>query len=634
MSPLELGRAKFTSPPATGSQQTCTIDFAAQNSTESPEKPSTPSALTLQFASTTENLCRPIGSFQYRSGALCFLSENGQGEPVSTVVTNYPVYVAGVNRGEVKQDSYSIALKHKPPHEDWQTTEIPLRMLFSSSGMAEVLGRGIIVHESDLFKKFLRESIDLLNAEGKADVQFEQFGWKEDETAFLVGKSLYTKSRVREAAGNAEVTKRARDLGIRPGGNLAEWKAAADQLFAVGCEPQGFALLCSFAAPLMRFLSHDEGGAVISITSRASGTGKSTALAAVASVWGQLAGLHFVNIDTKVSKGIVMGVLGNLPIIYDELSNRDPEIVKEFIETFTNGRDKMRGTGEGQIIHTACTWQTLLISGNNKSLVDTVRAAKGSDAMNTRIIEFAVELPDHIKHAKGDGLKEALYRNAGWAGDAYMRALVQPETIAYVKKSLPIIYEQIVTKYGFRSEHRFWARTLAAVAVASVIVKHLGLVSFSPDRIQDWAIRKLTDYKDMDDREAMAGSEMLARFLSSHIANMLIMPCAWKPGGKQVRPLKEPMRSMLIRVNVAENQLFIEQKALRAFMSSEGVSWRDFVLEMKSKGVLTTPHRLVTLSAGTDVPGLPTPCIELSTKHPLMSGMLAEVSKLNREKTA
>src|SRR5579863_6286730 len=50
-----------------------------------------------------------------------------------------------------------------------------------------------------------------------------------------------------------------------PSAKLEAWSETANMLFAAGCEPQAFALLSSFAAPLMVLFPTSEGGAVVSI---------------------------------------------------------------------------------------------------------------------------------------------------------------------------------------------------------------------------------------------------------------------------------------------------------------------------------------------------------------------------------
>lgn len=582
----------------------------------------------LQFAEAEDPRLIKVGGFQYNAGALAYGEDDKSGKPIFTIVTQYPVYVATVNRGELRDDSHSIVLMHKMPHENWREVELPLKLLFGSSGISEIIGKGIIVHHPDLFRKFVRESIDLLHAKGKTMIQYEQFGWKDDESSFLVGRKLYTSTKVVDVDGAPEVAKRARDLGPAARGSVEGWKEAADKLFAQGVEAQGFALLSSFAAPLMRFHAHDEGGAIVSVHSAKSGVGKSTALAAAASVWGRLVGLQMTNTDTKVAKGITLGVLGSLPVIFDELNNRDPETIREFAQIFTTGRDKLRGTGDGQLIHSANSWQTIMITGSNLSLVDTLKSARAGDAMAMRVIEFSVDLPKTIEHGQGDRLKDQLFANAGHAGDAYIRALVQPETLAYVKAALPKIRDEIIKKHRFSSEHRFWVRTLASVSVAAVIVKHLGLISFSPDRIVDWAIDHLTNRNKFSAGELYEGSHMLARFLSANLWGTLVMPGPYERGKRQMPAIKEPTRDLIIRYEIDGGKIYIEERELRSWMNKEGVSWQDLMGELEQKGILVASHRLSTLGAGTHYSHGQTPCLIISAMHPAMSGVLEDVVKV------
>lgn len=570
-------------------------------------------------------------TFEWIDGAL-FHRQGNKKEDVDVKICNNKLCIERMNHSEGRSDSFSIILKHKPPHDEWQSVEMPLKVLFGASGMSEVMGKGIIIHENDLFKKFVRESIDKLNGIGKASVQYEQFGWKDHDTTFLVGQQLYCPDRIVPVAGTPEIIRRTRELGPRTRGSLEKWKEAADTLFAQGVEAQGFALLASFAAPLMRFHSQDEGGAIVSLVSRDSGKGKTTALTAAASVWGQFNALRLTNVDTKVSKGITLGVICNLPVIYDELSNRDPEVVKEFVQIVTNGRDKARGTADGHLVHVDNDWQTILISGSNTSTVETICAAKGSEAMAMRIIEFQVSLPPHIKHQEGDKLKNQLLENAGWAGDAYMRRLVQPETLAWVKMMLPKIREEIAQKQHFTSEHRFWARTLSSIAVASVIIKDLGLVSFSPDRILEWATEELIEQA--RNPRTFSATSLLAEFLANNIDATLIMQHSWRPGKARSMVHKVPIKSLKIRHEIEDGRIIVDEKEFRNWIVKEGASWQHVLVELKDKEVLIDAKRQVTLGADTDLAVGQRTCLILNSMHPLVSGQLKVVQEIAKGKTA
>ena len=578
----------------------------------------------VKFAEAKDTNLKGIGDFDYQAGALVYAMEGKGGQVTLVRVTAYPVFVQSVTRGEARDaDQYSVTLRHRPPHEGWQDVVVPLKTLFGSAGIAEVIGRGIVVHEGDLFRKFVRESIDLFHAGRRTQVQYEQFGWKDDESAFLVGRRLYSPAAVTDVDGSPEVVKRGKDLV--PKGDLAAWTDAADQLFMQGVEPQGFALLCAFAAPLMRFNAHDEGGAIVSLQSAKSGQGKSTALTAAASVWGQKRGLEMTHQDTKVSKGLMLGVMGSLPVIFDELNNRDPESVAEFVQIFTTGRDKQRGGMDGGLVRQGNAWQTILLTGANISLIDTLKAARGRDALSTRVMEFSVDLPKTLAHWNGDVLKDQLAANAGLAGEAYMKSLVQPEILAYVKTALPKLRNDLIRKCGFQSQHRFWVRTLASVSVASVIVKHLGLLSFSPDRIIDWAVGVLTERGRFAAGELYEGSQMLTRFLSAHIASTMVMPRAWKQGERDVPPVKEPVRDLVVRYELDTGRVIIDERELRKWMTTQGVSWEDLLLELERKGLMAARNRPMTLGAGTVYARGQTPCLVINGSNPAMSGLLQTV---------
>lgn len=599
-SPVELGRG---APKATPAQ----IEFAKSFAEEEATLP-------------------VVGSFCHIGGALVFKSEK-DGKDVHLRITQYPVVVEAISRAELNAEQHSIVLKHKPPHEGWQHSIVPLKTLFGSSGVAEVMGRGVVVHNGDLFKQYVRESMDQLNAQGRAQTQYDQFGWKDDETSFLIGQRLYTATDVREVPGGQEVRRRSKGMGAQKGGSMAAWKDSADMLFAPGFEAQGLAVLTSFSAPFMRWQAHAEGGAILSLISRQGGKGKSTALGAAASVWGRLEAMKQTNSDTRVARGIVTGVMGNLPVIRDEYTQRDPEALREEIQIFTEGRDKQRGAADGTLINMGASWQTIMIAGSNTSLVDTLRAAKNGEAMAGRIVEFIVDIPKNAQHWRGDALKDAMDDNAGFAGELFMRSVLQPANMTYLKNCLPQIREDLIKKHGLASDQRFVARWLAGVAVAGLVVRHLGLLDISTDRIIDWAQERLFNEDTASFRgRADEPSHMLARFLSDNLQSTLVMPGPFVPKQKQL-PIKLPTRSLIIRQEVSSGKMFIEVKALRTWMQEQEQTWKDLMDDLKAKGLLINPSRYITLSAGTDMATGQVPCVELNSEHPLLTGVLAEVKK-------
>lgn len=458
-------------------------------------------------------------------------------------------------------------------------------------------------------------------------MRYDQFGWKDDDKTFLYGLDLYTPEGANRVMGNDELQLRCKEDWVGPckGGDLEGWKQAINALFAAGCEPQSVALLASFAAPLMRFQERDEGGAIIHLVTRESGTGKSTALIGAASVWGRREGLGLTNDDTRVSKALTLGALGNLPIVYDEIALRDPDAIRAFVISFTNGRDKMRATRSGEIRHTASTWQTIMISAANTSLVDVLSVQNTPEAPAMRIMEFGLELPDNLKHAFGDKLRKALRANSGYAGKAYLEWLVQPGNLAWAKAMLEDVTDRTWKRTGWRSERRFWVRTIAAIAVAGVIVRQLGLVEFSIERIMAWLLETLGVSEPSERRDWALPA--LTQFLNESVADALVMPGAWAAGQRQ-HPLKVPQRRLAIRYEVQGSRCFIAMSALREWLVGRELSFQAMVKELERIGVVTRRRCQTTLSAGSDIPGGQVWCVEINTSHEALAGA-APVAKDN-----
>jgi hypothetical protein len=494
--------------------------------------------------------------------------------------------------------------------------------VFGHGSGAELADRGANIHEHQHFMRYVRGAIDLFYGANKLSMRYDQFGWKDEDHAFLFGLDLYNGVGVRRVMGNDEIQIRCKEDWVGPckGGDIEGWKQSINALFASGCEPQSVALLASFAAPLMRFQERDEGGAIIHLVTRESGTGKSTALIGAASVWGRREGLGLTNEDTKVSKALTLGALGNLPVVYDEIAIRDPEAIRAFVLNFTNGRDKMRATRGGEIKHTASTWQTILISAANTSLVDVLSAQGSPEAPAMRILEFGLSLPDELKHVQGDRLRKALRNNSGYAGQAFLNWLMVPANLTWTKATLEAVTQQTWTKTGFRSEHRFWVRTIAAIAVAGVIVKKLGLVEFSIERIMNWLFEQLKISPSVE--RADWAMPALAEFLNESIGNALVVPNAFVPG-VAMRAIQEPRYKLAIRYEVATHRIMIAQSALREYLIKKELSYREFVSVLEQAKIITRKKMQSTLSAG--VPGYPGGqvwCVEINAAHEAMAGVL------------
>jgi hypothetical protein len=355
---------------------------------------------------------------------------------------------------------------------------------------------------------------------------------------------------------------------------------------------------------------------------RKSGTGKSTALAGAASVWGKREGLGLTNADSKISKFLTLGALGNLPLVYDEIETKDPKIIRDFVENFTNGRDKMRATRTGSIAHTASTWQTVLISASNASLIDAMATGNDIPALGRRILELPLVIPEALKHAIGDKLQQELTNNRGWAGDAYLTWLVQPENLAWTKKALEQWTAQVWEQTRLGPDYRFWVRLAGAVAVAGTIVSKLGLLEFSPKRIMDWLLGVMKEKgsviaKSMNDDWPV---HTLGDFINTHAQNTLTMPGPHVFGSRNIIPHQKHTRELMIRYEIQGQRWLIATSSLRDWLVKKEISFNELARLLVEMGVCTDRQKLATLAAGTDFPSSRVMCIEIDAAHEKLQG--------------
>lgn len=568
-------------------------------------------------------------------GQLVLPTEDSRGSTTNLVISQYPIYLDGVQTGEVDSSAFSYTFKQYLPSVGWISIVVRARELMGPGGIALLSDKGATIHDGKAFMSYVRAAVDEFHTGDALQTKYDQYGWKEDDTAFLFGSLLYRKDHIQTTSGNREVEQRNQWIKPMTTGSLAKWTEAVNMLFAIGCEAQSVALLAGFAAPLQRFHSTTEGGAILQLVSDGSGTGKSTALAGAASVWGVERGLSLTNIDTKVSKAVTLGVLGNLPVIYDELANRDPDAIKEFVLTFTNGRDRMRGSVDGTIHHTLASWQTILISAANLSIIDLLGTG-GTDAPAFRVLELPVALPKGLRIHKGDALKKTLEANAGWAGDAYLRYILQPEVLAWIKQALAQWTEQLWERTKLGPEHRFRIRALGSLAVASAIVRKMGLVDFQVDRIMEWTIEQVlrqrfdawitTDQHGQPAEINRATSNVLAQFINDHQGELLVVDKPFKPQQTNI-VLHEPRGKVCGRYETEGGRLYIERRAFTNWCLKQEISPRFTMRKLQDMGVVVNPARSATLTAGTRMPGAQVQCIEINGKHPNISGLITEVGK-------
>ncbi len=216
-------------------------------------------------------------------------------------------------------------------------------------------------------------------------------------------------------------------------GTLEDWRGAVAAA-CIGNPILALAVSAALAGPLLARL-HRGGGGFHLVGD--SSTGKSTALAAAASVWG---GAGFVRTWRATGNGLegIAAALNDTALILDEISEADPRELGAVVYAVGNGVGKSRASRTGSA-RPVKRWRVMLLSSGERTLA----AAMQEGGKRTKAGQEArlLDVPCTRRHgifdqlhgaasgrAMADSLRTATARYHGWAGPEFVRHLIDDTT--------------------------------------------------------------------------------------------------------------------------------------------------------------------------------------------------------------
>ena len=539
--------------------------------------------------------------YEFRDdGAVTLVREDRNGVLQRDVICSTPFYLEAVHKAELgKQRSLNFRLWH--PHTGWDSIVIDQGDLHSPAGLIKLSNQGANIHDPKLFKAVTQQMIDIHRNNTKDSTSFDQFGWKYNDRAFLFGPNLYTAGSVVPAIGSREVTDRvAMGVGCAPRGNLRDWRDAAQKLFGVDAIGHTVLFLAGIAAPFMHVLKIKEGGGIVHGANWRTGVGKSMALYAGASVWGQWDAMRMKKIDSDLSQAMTLGVMGNLPVFYDEIQHEDPKRVLNFVEMFTGGEDRKRVSQSGtHIMHSIATWRTILVMADNRSLINLLQAAKQNNAMIARVLEIEIKKIE-MKATEGRRLTDQLFANAGYAGDFILRKLMEPEIYEAAVHHVNAYSDEMWRMQGEDPGQRFRMYMAGSIIAVAKFTSDWGLLDFDPQRVSDFLQKTLISNLAQVIPEETP-HELLSRYLEENVNSTLVIAQKYYKG-YNVHVLREPRLSLAIRYERAGDEIMFKMADFNNWLTQRGASSKDVVELLLIQGVLKAKNKFITLGAGTNYP--------------------------------
>jgi hypothetical protein len=472
-------------------------------------------------------------------------------------------------------------------HDGIREFALPMAKVMDVMELTKTLASyGVAAHRKSyaLIFDLIMASVKNLQQHRKAEKMRLQFGWADQDSKFIIGDQEISASGVYHSPPSKVTSAIAAHMG--PVGSLEKWKEVFALYGRPGLEPHAFAALTAFGAPLLRFLGQK--GAIINVIHPTSGTGKTTILHMCNSVYGSPDRLCGVKDDTFNAKVMRVGVMNNLPVCMDEMTNLKAEDFSELVYNMSQGRGKDRVMASSNELRANLTsWQTLSLCSSNSSFYEKLAVYKNSpDGEMMRLLEYKIGFtgsidPEHAKHM----FDHQLLENYGHAGPIYAQWLVS--NLEEAKSSALSVQQKIDRELKLTQRERFWSAAAAANITGGLIAKQLGLLDWDMKSIYRWATTEILSMRRDTAPPATDMASIVGDYINRHMQNILVVDDKLDMRSNKLKlPQLEPRGELLIRYEPDTKRMYFAAKAFKDDCVKYQVNYKETLRQLTASGVL------------------------------------------------
>lgn len=608
--PLTLGRVvKF----AEGNE----VVIEPQLATTADEEATSAPAKTLTFPKI------PFPYYRGENGGIYQQTKDAEGNDSAELVYDYDLFV--MKRIRDPQDGEVILLNLILPMEGLQEFLIPLKHVGSHDKLRDVLGHngvGLNKKRLDAIMNYMIMSHRELQLRVKRENSRPQFGWYDQNKTFVVGNREYTAKGVVTSVPSVQTINLSKHM--EPTGNLEEWKTVMDVFKRPGWEMHQLMSLAGFGAPFIKFSSVR--GITLNLVTHDSGTGKTLIQDFINSLFGHSDYMMLLKGDTLASRNHRYGVMNNICICSDEMTNVTPEEVSDHVYGFSEGRGKNRleaGANRERVNETF--WASIHVTSSNASMSDKLTYKKATAAGElARIFEVDIIKPEELDPNFASGLSTILKNNYAIAGDIYMRTVVGDLPAALS------LFEQVKTKLnnklGATSAERFWVAGLAGMLTGGYIARELGLITWDVDMLFELAVRVAKSKRAEVANAAIDFRGILGEFLGENKGAILqINGKNDERSGLPNAPIMSPNLKIIGRYEPDTNRLFIVRTVFKEYCVRRQIPYNTALIELKCE-IKNKGDGRVRLLKGTGIDAPPVPVLVFEGSFDEIKGAVSDAA--------
>jgi len=423
----------------------------------------------------------PILPFPYARGKNGGVYRIGEEDEEPTLVYDYDLYIVK-RMHDIEHGDCSIIRLHLPMDGVREFVLSNIQIADKNELRKQLAKKGVLCTEkkSAHIHAYLTTFVNYLITHKKAENMRPQFGWAEKDTVFILGDREITKDGIYHSPPAPDNLPLATKL--HSSGSYEKWKEVFNLYGREGHEPHAFAALSAFGSPLFKFTGHS--GAIINLVSSGSGTGKTTALHMINSVYGHPKELCGIAKDTMASRFHKLGVMNNLTCTFDELTNTTGLDFSDLGYGISQGRgwDRME-SGSNKMRVNNTSWQLFGVASSNSAFAEKLQTIKNApEGELMRLFEYKLEETNVLeKEYAKEMFDKQLLENYGFAIEKYLVWLVP--NLEEAKKTINDIQRKIDIEIGIKQSERFWTSVVACNIAGGIIAKELGIIVWDLMRI-------------------------------------------------------------------------------------------------------------------------------------------------------
>lgn len=474
------------------------------------------------------------------------------------------------------------------------TSSDKMQPLFAKEGVYSLPGK-----PAASILTYVLYSMQHMQRTQKADIARVHMGWLDDRKTFVIGSKEVTALGVTHGPPS-RYTENIADA-FHKKGTLDEWKIAANLYNRPLCQVHAFLFLSAFGAPLMSFTDYD--GITLISKNADTGTGKTTLLRMINSVWGHPKLVMNQMKDTLAHKIQRIGIFHNLPICYDEIQGVKPEEISKTIFEFSQGVGKGRMERSFNRERKNFTrWNTMAVLTTNQAALDLLHEQnRNPQGELARFLEFICEKDPSLTKTVADEIFGKIKENYGIAGEIYAEYLVNnTKEVEEMVKACTIKLDQVLQA---TTAIRYWTAAAACNLVGGAIAVKLGLLDFDMKRMYKWVVKTLGDMKAelLPERDSARDDDLLGEYLAEVANKHILMVYSSKPNVMPEAAVVNPKDAIRVRMEVDTGHILLSRSYFRTFCVQRGVHMDGVLKAWKEKGILINPDLTAKILKGSNL---------------------------------